>query len=101
MIESNKTWYRKGLTDGVPIALGYFAVSFTLGITAKNAGFAPFQSMLTSMLINASAGEFAGFTLIGRRRRLSRGCCHGIYRQREISAHVLRAEPEAVPGHAA
>ena len=64
MIESNKTWYRKGLTDGVPIALGYFAVSFTLGITAKNAGFAPFQSMLTSMLINASAGEFAGFTLI-------------------------------------
>ena len=64
MIESNKTWYRKGLTDGVPIALGYFAVSFTLGIAAKNAGFAPFQSMLTSMLINASAGEFAGFTLI-------------------------------------
>ena len=35
MIESNKTWYRKGLTDGVPIALGYFAVSFTLGIAAK------------------------------------------------------------------
>lgn len=100
MIESNKTWYRKGLTDGVPIALGYFAVSFTLGITAKNAGFAPFQSMLTSMLINASAGEFAGFTLIAAGAN-SRGCCHGIYRQREISAHVLRAEPEAVPGHAA
>lgn len=58
------TWYKKGLRDGIPIALGYFAVSFTLGIAAKNAGFTAFQSMLTSMLINASAGEFAGFTLI-------------------------------------
>ncbi len=64
MIESNMTWYKKGLRDGIPIALGYFAVSFTLGIAAKNAGFTAFQSMLTSMLINASAGEFAGFTLI-------------------------------------
>ena len=64
MIESNMTWYKKGLHDGIPIALGYFAVSFTLGIAAKNAGFTAFQSMLTSMLINASAGEFAGFTLI-------------------------------------
>lgn len=64
MIESNMTWYKKGLRDGIPIALGYFAVSFTLGIAAKNAGFTAFQSMLTSILINASAGEFAGFTLI-------------------------------------
>lgn len=64
MLESNQTWYQKGLRDGIPIALGYFAVSFTLGIAAKNAGFTAFQSMLTSMLINASAGEFAGFTLI-------------------------------------
>ncbi|MCI5712141.1 MAG: AzlC family ABC transporter permease [Lachnospiraceae bacterium] len=64
MNESRMTWYKKGLKDGIPIALGYFAVSFTLGIAAKNAGFSAFQSMITSMLINASAGEFAGFTLM-------------------------------------
>ena len=64
MNESRMTWYKKGLRDGIPIALGYFAVSFTLGIAAKNAGFTAFQSMITSMLINASAGEFAGFTLM-------------------------------------
>lgn len=64
MNESRMTWYKKGLNDGIPIALGYFAVSFTLGIAAKNAGFTAFQSMITSMLINASAGEFAGFTLM-------------------------------------
>ena len=26
----NRTWFQKGLKDGIPIALGYFAVSFTL-----------------------------------------------------------------------
>lgn len=28
----------EGMRDGVPIALGYFAVSFSLGIAARNAG---------------------------------------------------------------
>ena len=49
---------------GVPISLGYFAVALTLGIAAKNAGFTAFQATLTSFLINASAGEYIGFTLI-------------------------------------
>ena len=57
-------WYKKGLQDGIPIFLGYFAVAFTLGIAAKNAGFTAFQASLTSFLVNASAGEFAGFTLV-------------------------------------
>ena len=60
----NKTWFQKGVKDGIPIALGYFAVSFTLGITAKNAGLTALQAMLASFTLNASAGEFAGFTLI-------------------------------------
>lgn len=64
MINSNKSWFAKGLRDGIPIALGYLAVSFTLGIAAKDAGFTPFQAMLASFTNNASAGEFAGFTLI-------------------------------------
>lgn len=57
-------WYKKGLKDGIPIALGYFAVSFTLGIIAKKAGFTPFQAALTAGLTNASAGGYAGFTLV-------------------------------------
>jgi predicted branched-subunit amino acid permease len=55
---------RAGLRDGMPIALGYLAVSFTLGIAARNAGLTAFQAMLASALNNASAGEYAGFTLI-------------------------------------
>ena len=64
MKTENKVWFIKGLRDGIPIFLGYLAVSFTLGIAAKNAGFTPFQAMIASLTNNASAGEFAGFTLI-------------------------------------
>lgn len=60
----NKAAFRDGIRDGVPIGLGYFAVSFSLGIAAKNAGLTPFQGFLASLLCNASAGEYAGFTLI-------------------------------------
>lgn len=57
--------YREGLRDGTPIALGYFAVSFSLGITARNAGLSAFQALLATALTNASAGGYAAFTLIG------------------------------------
>lgn len=65
MAESNKIWYLRGLKAGIPIGLGYLAVAFTLGIAARSAGLTAFQATLTSFLINASAGEFVGFTLIG------------------------------------
>ena len=65
MLDSiTKRQYRSGLRDGVPIGLGYFAVAFTLGIAARNAGLTAGQATLASLLLNASAGEFAGFTLI-------------------------------------
>ena len=63
MANENKTWFIKGLLDGIPISLGYLAVAFTLGIAAKNAGFTAFQAALASLTNNASAGQFAGFTL--------------------------------------
>jgi len=66
----HKREFRAGARDGIPISLGYLAVSFTLGIAAKNAGLTPFQAMAASLLNNASAGEYAGFTLIAAREGL-------------------------------
>ena len=60
----NRRAFLDGIRDGIPIALGYFAVSFSLGIVARNIGMTPFQGMITSALCNASAGEYAGFTMI-------------------------------------
>lgn len=53
-----------GVRDGVPIGLGYLAVAFSLGIAARNAGLNAFQGFLISLLNNASAGEYAAFTVI-------------------------------------
>ena len=61
---NRRQWFVRGMKAGIPISLGYFAVSIALGIAAKRAGLSSFQAALTSLLINASAGEYAGFTLI-------------------------------------
>ncbi len=55
----------KGLRDGLPIGLGYFAVAFSLGITARGAGVSPLQGWVASILNHASAGEYALYALIG------------------------------------
>lgn len=54
----------EGLKAGLPIGLGYFAVSFSLGIIAKSANVDPIQCFVTSFLNHASAGEYAVFTSI-------------------------------------
>ena len=61
---NKKQWFLKGAKAGIPISLGYFAVSIALGIAAKKAGLSILQATVTSLLINASAGEYAGFSLI-------------------------------------
>lgn len=53
-----------GMRDGLPIGLGYFAVAFSVGITAHNAGISAVQGFIMSMLNNASAGQYAGIAAI-------------------------------------
>lgn len=64
MKQENILWFRKGIQNGIPIFLGYLAVSLTLGITARNAGLTALQATLASFTLNASAGEYVAFTLI-------------------------------------
>lgn len=54
----------EGIRDGLPIGLGYFAVAFSLGIVARNAGLNAVQGFIASFLNVASAGEYALFTSI-------------------------------------
>lgn len=61
---SRREVYLAGVHDGIPIALGYFVVSFALGIAAKNAGLSPLEGFIASFFNNASAGEYAAFTVI-------------------------------------
>lgn len=60
----SKKHFLRGLRDGIPIGLGYFAVSFGIGISAHNAHLSIFQGFLLSFLNNASSGEYGGITII-------------------------------------
>ena len=61
---NHKQAFKQGITDGIPIALGYMAVSFTFGIMAKEAGLSIFQAVLLSLTNLTSAGQFAGLGII-------------------------------------
>lgn len=53
-----------GLRDGLPIALGYLAVAFSLGIIAAEAGLTAPEGFVTSFFTRASAGEYGAYTLV-------------------------------------
>ena len=59
-----RTLFKTGLADGIPIALGYLAVSFSFGIAAVAAGLSPIEAILISMTNLTSAGQFAGINTI-------------------------------------
>jgi predicted branched-subunit amino acid permease len=56
--------FKVGLKDGIPIALGYFSVSFSFGILALQGGLTTFQAVLISLTNVTSAGQFAGLKII-------------------------------------
>lgn len=64
MSKNNKKVFWEGFRDGFPIGLGYFAVAFSLGIVAQNAGLNPIDGFIASFFNVASAGEYALFTSI-------------------------------------
>lgn len=64
MTAETKQLFKKGIADGIPIGLGYFAVAFSLGIAARNVGMNAIQGFIMSITCSASAGEYAGVAII-------------------------------------
>ena len=62
--------FSEGARDSLPIAAGYFSVSFTFGIMAASMGIDPITSGIISLTNVTSAGQFAGIELI------SAGCSY-------------------------
>ncbi|MCR4797742.1 MAG: AzlC family ABC transporter permease [Lachnospiraceae bacterium] len=56
--------FLEGAKDSVPIAVGYFSVSFTFGIMAAGYGISPLTAGMISLTNVTSAGQFAGLTLM-------------------------------------
>ena len=61
---NNFTLFKRGFKNGIPIFLGYVAVSFTFGIAARNSGLSSLETILISATNLTSAGQFAGLDII-------------------------------------
>ncbi len=61
---SRKESFLEGIKGGIPIGLGYFAVSFSFGMMAVSSGLGIFQATLISLTNLTSAGQFAGIGII-------------------------------------
>ena len=59
-----KESFKAGIRDGIPIGLGYFAVSFSFGIMCVEGGLSIWQAVLISLTNVTSAGQFAGIGII-------------------------------------
>jgi predicted branched-subunit amino acid permease len=56
--------FKKGFSDGIPIGLGYFSVSFGFGILAMSSHVSAFFAWLISATNLTSAGQVAGVEII-------------------------------------
>lgn len=56
--------FKKGLKDGIPIALGYFSVSVAFGVLAVQGGLSWLESVMISLFNLTSAGQKAGLDII-------------------------------------
>jgi len=56
--------FLKGITDGLPICLGYLSVSFAFGIFATESGMTLLQTLLISMTNVTSAGQLAAVPIM-------------------------------------
>ena len=61
---SKKSEFAEGVRNSIPIAIGYFSVSFSFGIMVAAVGLTPSIAGLMSITNVTSAGQFAGLTLI-------------------------------------
>ena len=56
--------FARGATHGIPIALGYFSVSFGFGIVAVQSGLKAFEAVIISLTNLTSAGQAMGVAVI-------------------------------------
>lgn len=50
--------FAQGITDSLPIVMGYLPIAFAFGLSAVKLGFTPSESLLFSILIYAGASQF-------------------------------------------
>lgn len=63
-MKKERSLFKHGLKDGLPIGLGYLPLAFTLGVNATTGGFKFLESILMSMLSFTGVGQMTNMTLM-------------------------------------
>ncbi|MFQ9701572.1 MAG: AzlC family ABC transporter permease [Enterocloster clostridioformis] len=88
-MKHNSHQFHCGLKDGVPIGLGYLAVSFTFGIMARGAGLTTLQSVVMSLTNLTSAGQLAALGIIQAGAPFMEMAMAPAHHQPALLSHVL------------
>ncbi|MBM7540079.1 AzlC family ABC transporter permease [Amphibacillus cookii] len=59
-----RSQFKKGLTAGLPIMLGYIPIAITYGVLAQQAGLSLFELTSMSVLVYAGAAQFMGTNML-------------------------------------
>lgn len=63
-MEENKSFFRQGLKEGIPIGLGYLPLAFTLGVNAATGGFKFLNSIVMSITSFTGVGQMNAMSLM-------------------------------------
>lgn len=63
-MEENKSLFKQGLKEGIPIGLGYLPLAFTLGVNAATGGFKFLNSIVMSLLSFTGVGQMNAMSLM-------------------------------------
>lgn len=60
----NQKGFRKGISAGLPVFIGYFPIAVTFGLMAKSVGISLFNTLSFSVFVFAGASQFVGLNMI-------------------------------------
>lgn len=62
--KGDQAYWKKGLVDGLPIAVGYMPVALTFGLIAGTTGLSSLEAVLMSLIVFAGASQYMALSMI-------------------------------------
>lgn len=95
--------WRRGLKDGIPIALGYLPVGVTFGVVATQQGMSAAEAALTSLIVYSGAAQFmlVGLLAAGTPTVLTVGLCLLLNARHALYGPAIAAYLPATPSRLA
>lgn len=61
----------QGMRSGIPVVFGYIPVGIAYGVSALQAGFSPFETVLMSMMVYSGSGQVLGVSMTAQHAGLT------------------------------